>query len=413
MNARYQRYFDRYCEYPILIDASIAPNTGIVVVIPCFNEPALLESLKALEACHKTQYPIEVIVIINASENASEGIKKQNEATFQSNKGYFKNSSLKVHFILKNDLPKKHAGVGLARKIGMDEAAKRFLSINKPEGIILCYDADTDCPKDYLEKVENYFLRNPNKKIASIHFEHPLEGNLPDENYNAIINYELHLRYYINIQKLIGIPHAYQTIGSSMAVRANAYVEQGGMNKRKAGEDFYFLHKYSLMDEFGVITSTHTIPSARMSDRVPFGTGKDIGDQLSDNNAVYKTYNPKSFWLLKPFIEQVDRLQTENPDQLKFDKRLNHFLEEIESNIALKRIRKQSTTAEQFRKHFFRWFDGFMVMKYAHFMRDHYFEDIELLEASSKLFTKMNPDKEVPATKKEHLMWFREYDKNL
>ena len=42
-------------------------------------------------------------------------------------------------------MPAKDAGVGLARKTGMDEALYRFNMLGKPEGIILSYDADSLC----------------------------------------------------------------------------------------------------------------------------------------------------------------------------------------------------------------------------------------------------------------------------
>ena len=36
-----------------------------------------------------------------------------------------------------------------------------------------------------------------------------------------------------------------------MAVRADAYLRQGGMNRRKAGEDFYFLNKFMVLGGYG------------------------------------------------------------------------------------------------------------------------------------------------------------------
>ena len=59
----------------------------------------------------------------------------------------------------------------------------------------------------------------------------------------AIMKYELYLRYYRLALEYTGHPHAYHCIGSAFAVRTLDYVAQGGMNKRQAGEDFYFLQK--------------------------------------------------------------------------------------------------------------------------------------------------------------------------
>jgi hypothetical protein len=41
--------------------------------------------------------------------------------------------------LLFEDLPRKHAGVGLARKIGMDLAVEHFLRNEKPRGIIVSW----------------------------------------------------------------------------------------------------------------------------------------------------------------------------------------------------------------------------------------------------------------------------------
>ena len=84
---------------------------------------------------------------------------------------------------------------------------------------------------------------NPRSPGCSIYFEHPLHGPLEPKVYEAIAAYELHLRYYVQALRYAAFPYAHHTIGSSMAVRADAYAKQGGMNKRQAGEDFYFLHK--------------------------------------------------------------------------------------------------------------------------------------------------------------------------
>jgi len=40
-----------------------------------------------------------------------------------------------------------------------------------------------------------------------------------------------------------GSPYAYHTIGSAFACRAEAYIAAGGMNRRHAAEDFYFLQQ--------------------------------------------------------------------------------------------------------------------------------------------------------------------------
>ena len=124
----------------------------------------------------------------------------------------------------------------------MDEALRRFDYVNRPEGIILCLDADFTCDFDYLVEIEKWFS-DPERVACSIYFEHPLESPDNQRVTEAIILYELHLRYYVQSLRFASFPYAFHTIGSSMAVRSDVYRKQGGMNKRQAGEDFYFLHK--------------------------------------------------------------------------------------------------------------------------------------------------------------------------
>src|SRR5204862_3217619 len=116
----------------------------------------------------------------------------------------------------------------------------------------------------------------------------------------------LHLRYYIQALRYAGFPHAHHTIGSCMAVRAGEYRQQGGMNKRKAGEDFYFLHKIIPLGGFGDLTGTTVYPSPRPSDRVPFGTGKAVRENLPGRQI--KTYPLDAFLDLKQMIARVPKM---------------------------------------------------------------------------------------------------------
>ena len=65
-------------------------------------------------------------------------------------------------------------------------------------------------------------------KVAgvSIAYEHRLEGE--KEKREAMVKYELYLRYYQQALKYAGHPYAYTCIGSAFAVRACDYVAQEG-----------------------------------------------------------------------------------------------------------------------------------------------------------------------------------------
>lgn len=375
---------------------STPPNAqlGICVVIPCFNEPDLLASLHSLLACHPTERSAEVIVVINSGELHGSEIRLQNQKTLAEATNWLRSLSnpwLPIHFIHADELPAKHAGVGLARKIGMDEAVARFDQLNT-DGIIACFDADSTCDPNYFVALEQHFRQHPKTPGCAIHFEHPLEGNEPAEVYDAIVQYELHLRYYRQALLYCGLPYAFHTIGSSMAVRSSAYQKQGGMNKRKAGEDFYFLHKIIDLGNFTELKTTRVIPSPRVSNRVPFGTGRAVGDFISAGETIRKTYSLQSFEWIRKFVSELDRLYVCELSELPLiandsDHGLTslRFFEMEGLPVALQEIRKNSPSPEAFLRRFLKSFDAFRVLKLVHYLRDSLYPDVPVIQAAVEL----------------------------
>jgi hypothetical protein len=338
----------------------------MVLVIPCFDEPELLATLEAIWRCERPGRAVEVIVVINSGADADQGVRARNESTDATAVEWAKehwDARLAFHILHLPNLPPKHAGVGLARKIGMDEALRRL----PRNGVIVSFDADSQCDGNYLRAIEEHFVLHPKTPGASIYFEHPLSGPLPEAVYRAVAFYELHLRYYVQALRYAGFPYAFHTIGSAMAVRAQAYMEQGGMNKRKAGEDFYFLQKVIALGGFTEINTTRVIPSPRESDRVPFGTGRAVRDQL--RGEVKQTYPLEPFLDLKAFWSNWSADSHVREASLC----LRKFLETQNIEEVLAEIRANTSNTDAFRRRFLRWFDGFIAMKFVHFARDHYY----------------------------------------
>ena len=376
--------------YPPQIDAPPSPALGLVVVIPAYEEPELTDSLAALSDCTPPDCDVEVIVVINEPEDASEVTVAHNREIAAIARRWAEQQQRQGFrcFILHHRLPPKHAGVGLARKIGMDEACRRLEQAGHSDGIIACFDADSRCDVNYLQALEAHFFAHPECPACSIYFEHPLEGDdFAPEVYDAIVQYELHLRYYIQIQRWVGFPHAFHTVGSSMAVRCSAYQQQGGMNRRKAGEDFYFIHKFTPLSGFAELNATRVIPSPRPSYRVPFGTGRAVQEMMAGDGA-YRSYHPLSFAELRIFLKRLPDFYggaITQLEQLIFPPWLLTFLQDQHFNEKLAEIRLHSTTSETFCDRFFRWFNAFMVMKYVHFVRDQGRDDLPTEEAAAWL----------------------------
>ena len=129
-------------------------------MIPCFCEPDILLTLESLNQCELPVQKVEVIVLINQSEVASEEIKAYNLRTRIEVEKWITNhinENLTFYVLGPIELQKKWAGVGLARKSGMDEALSRFNVLQKPKGVIVPLDADTLVAKNYLVEIEKHF----------------------------------------------------------------------------------------------------------------------------------------------------------------------------------------------------------------------------------------------------------------
>lgn len=401
-------YINRFSVREQIIQEKPNNNLGIVVVIPCSNEQNLNASLQSINDCDKPNCNVEIIVVINASEDANQNILNQNKITLEQAVKWKNNHvhDFNFYFIEENELPKKHAGVGLARKIGMDEAVRRLDAVDKPEGIIACFDADATCDTNYLVELEEHFNKHVKSPACSIHFEHPVSGDeFSKEIYDGIIQYELHLRYYKNGLVYAGLPYAYHTVGSSMAVKSNAYQKQNGMNKRKAGEDFYFLQKLIPLGNFTELKSTKVIPSPRVSDRVPFGTGKAMQNWLDEKKYDLMSYHPKSFIDLKAFCDSVPDLYM---NKNVIPKTGQAFLDTINFQENLVKIKQNSSSQKHFVELFFKWFNAFKVLKYMHFARANFYDDIPVFEGANELLEMMN--KSIKDNHKDLLLKYRKID---
>ncbi|MEM7424820.1 MAG: glycosyltransferase [Pseudomonadota bacterium] len=386
-----QKYHEKFAFFSRLIREEVHPQTEISVVIPVYNEPTLIPTLRALFDNEFKAFHVEVLLVFNTGEKDDKSVKEMNLACMSEAKKFLMDQNkaeLKVHFIEAFDLPQKSAGVGLARKIGMDEAALRFKDLER-DGIIVGFDADSQCDSNYLEEIFRAFKNQEAMTGCSIYFEHPLAGEeFESDVYTGILNYELHLRYYMQAFRYTGHPFAYHTVGSSFAVRTSAYCKQGGMNKRKAGEDFYFIQKIITLGNYAELNSTRVIPSPRPSDRVPFGTGRAIEKWL-EKKGEYQSYALASFLELKDFFQLIPEFYLNQEDIEKVipsvPQSLQNFLTSYFFEERLREIANNTANINSFTQRFYQWFNAFMVLKFVHFYRDQNLGLKPLLEEANLL----------------------------
>ncbi|MCH1611824.1 MAG: hypothetical protein L7S72_00880, partial [Flavobacteriales bacterium] len=373
------------------INIALEPSKDlkIIVVIPSYNEKNIQPTIDSLFLKQDNfSFAVEVIVLINNSESEIEEIKEQNLLTLKTLQNLsetYSNSNMHLIPVLIGDLDPKHAGVGWARKLGMDLATQRFRTINF-NGIIVGLDADTLVESNYFNSINSFFFNN-NYNAASIHFEHPIIGNSFSEvHLKQIIYYELHLRYYKNSLKYSNLPYSFHTIGSAFALTASAYARQGGMNRRKAGEDFYFINKLIKGEIFGEINDTKVIPSPRISHRVPFGTGRALLEGLNSQKDLSITYDFQCFEIINSWINSIENKDFKYGN---FSEKLKAYMD-YEIWIKHHTMMLNNTNSHKsYLKLFYNIFDAFWMLKFIHFLRDNYYPNTSLLDNTNTLLVKM------------------------
>lgn len=374
------------------IQISPKKNLRYIVIIPSYDEPRLIQTLQSLWSCSRPESAVEIIVVVNSPENADSCMIELNQKTINEASKWansHRDTGFSCYILDEPCLPSHEAGPGLARKIGMDQAVLRFNNLNRPDGIIISFDADTLCRPDYLEEIAKCFDRYPETRGCSVYFEHPLAGEeFPDIVYKAIAEYELHIRYYISALRRTGFPYAYHTIGSCFCVTAETYVNQGGMNKRKGGEDFYFLQKVIPLGNYREVNTTCVYPSPRPSGRVPFGTGPVIKKFMDGKISEMETYHQGSFDPLQELFSDLAGWYglTVAEIEEKF-KKLPEIIKEFageEFPVKIAEINANSSAPDRFVKRFYQWFNMFRVFKFLNFAHKKYFSRVPVRLAAAE-----------------------------
>jgi len=353
-------YFERYAwKTPLIPHFDPPSDLEMVVVIPAYKESQLDLAVHSLLACSEVACRVILLIVINAPEQSSLDDLNLNQRAYEEIKQIKGTDQITIQ-VVNIGLPQKKAGVGLARKIGLDEAVRWFKKLNH-SGILVCFDGDCRCSDTYLSAIYSAY-KNQNLNAGILAYEHPLDLE------SGIIPYELGLRYYTDSLRYSGYPNVHQTLGSCITINSDHYCKHGGMNTKKAGEDFYFLNKIVRKPGFAEINEALVYPAARISDRVPFGTGRALIGYQVDKENIISTYNPLIFEDIKIFMTSLPEIiQGQSPN---FPTAIQKFLNAVDFYQKLDKLLKNSRDLTSFYKQFYDWFDYFMILKMIHFSRD-------------------------------------------
>lgn len=388
-------WLEKSAIFPPFISEAPHKDTGIIVVVPAYGEPQITDLTCSLAACSEPDCRTEVIVVVNAPENAGAEIREINRKSISDLENWRNKNHVffRLHIIDVNPVNISGWGVGLARKTGMDEALRRFDRLERPDGVILNLDADCTVEKNYFTAVCDNLLKRKDRSACSICFEHAVSGNeFPEIFYRSIILYELHLRYYYQGLAFAGFPYVHHTVGSAIAVKALPYVRAGGMNRRMAGEDFYFIQKLVPAGGYFNLNQTAVHPSPRSSSRVPFGTGATISRLSGEGKAELLTYNFKAFKELRVLFGTIDELYKSKPEgTMKLYSTLpgglKMFITEDEWIKRISEIQENTGSSFSFRKRFFSWFNMFRIVKYLNLSHESFFRKKAVAESAKELLT--------------------------
>ncbi len=413
-------WLDKRALFPEFIDELPDNQTGIIVVIPAFDESDIADVLNSLATCDVPGCKVEVIVIVNAPANAEPKVILNNKACLNNIERWRKENRtfFRLFYFDAGQPAIKGWGVGLARKTGMDEALRRFNSADNPAGLIASLDADCRVEKNYLTALYSELYKDKNRKACSVYFEHPLDGNeFSADIFDFIIQYELHLRYYMQGLKFAGFPFAFHTVGSSMAVKASSYAACGGMNRRQAGEDFYFIQKLMPLGGYFALNSTAVYPSPRESSRVPFGTGTAMARLMKSGNDSYMTYNIDAFKELRHLFSLTGELYKSDKSKIAsllstLPPGLKSFFSEDEISAAVAEIKENTSGPESFRKRFFTWFNMFRIVRYLNHVSTDLFIKQPVEEAALKLL-EVTDKKTSYSTTQELLEYYRSMERGV
>ncbi|SDM48170.1 Glycosyltransferase like family 2 [Geoalkalibacter ferrihydriticus] len=279
---------------------------GAVVIPALAEEDALPETLKSLATNPRALLErFLVLVVVNNRAQAPVDLCRQNQRTLAWLRSAARSWPAGLHLAwvdaasLGRALPEKE-GVGLARKIGFDLALERLDWRGEP--LLVSLDADTLVQADYLESLVTHF-RTHTAGGAVLPFVHRPAATSVAER--AITLYELYLRHYVLGLRLAGSPYAYHSVGSALACRASAYVAAGGMNRRTAGEDFYFLQQLAKTSGVAPVCGTLVHPSPRISARTPFGTGPSVAALQQGRATTVRFYPVEAFDLLGDWLHLI------------------------------------------------------------------------------------------------------------
>ena len=331
------------------------------VVIPAWDEnaelPAVFASLAA--ALRAAPRPVATIAVVNHPPGSDPAPSL--ELMRRIDAGEFRLPGLFSVYA-----PDLKGGVGAARALGID----LFLSAQTAESVgdtlIWSLDADSPVGERYFSAVEEFMADHPGCGAATLGFSHRAAPTPEEER--AIRDYEMWMRNHAAALRAAGSPYAFIALGSAIVCRGTACVRAGGMKRRTAGEDFYFLQELVKCGGVEEIPEVLVHPSPRLSARVPFGTGPAMRRMLADGGAP-ETSSPAAYGVLAALLAAAapDALESAEALNARIPAEAREFLAAERFSEVWPRILANLPPGDAARiAAWHRWFDGLKTLRLLH-----------------------------------------------
>ncbi len=384
-----------------LLGACDTDDMECVVVIPALAESAhLFVTLEALcRSAGQANTRAQVIIVVNNLPAAPLADQADNARTLSALAECTvteRFAPLRIAWVdaasSNHAMPEKE-GVGWARKLGADHALRLLWALGKAHAPIIHLDADAPPAPGYLQATRAFY-QSTERWGGYAAYAHSIVE--PDSaSGKAIIAYEIYMRYHELALRYAGSPYAHPALGSIMSSTAAAYAATNGMNRRCAGEDFYFMQQLVKTGRLECIPDALVFPSGRMSKRTPFGTGRTVTTGMTST-----LFNPDSYRVLRTWLKVAESAITLSGDGLlkkasDIHPALHEYLHSRNFSHAWDRIAGNTPTTEKKRHAFHVWFDGLRTIQLIHHLRDTTCPDIPAPEAVATLLAWLGEDSSI------------------
>ncbi|WAL58222.1 glycosyltransferase [Thermocoleostomius sinensis] len=278
----------------------------VCVIVPAQNEAELLEhTLTALahqvdlrgHPFDPTRY--EIILLANNCNDDSAAIARRFAQQYP---------DLVLH-VVERTLPASKANIGWVRKLLMDEACDRLMSVGHSQGVIASTDGDTQVAPDWIaatlyeiasgaDAVGGRIITNRADRAALSPYARAC--HLREVGYYFLVS---ELESFLDPDPFDRWPRHFQHFGASLAVTAKMYQRAGGLPPVRSSEDVALYQALKRINaRFCHSLRVRVTTSARQTGRAQ----KGLADQLSAWTAMGQHQQP---FLVEPAAAIVARFQ--------------------------------------------------------------------------------------------------------